>query len=203
MTYQPAGNFYDKYHTRNPIARALMNGFMTSFDELVGLAGSPQSAFEVGCGEGELSIRLARRGIKASGVDIAPDAIDEARVRIRVAGVEVPVDVASIYELDANARRADLIVCCEVLEHLENTNAALDKLHALCRGHLITSVPREPIWRAMNMARGKYLSDLGNTPGHIRHWSTRSFLAALERRFNVIEFRTPLPWTMALCSPKR
>ena len=27
------------------------------------------------------------------------------------------------------------------------------------------SVPREPIWRAANMARGKYLGALGNTPG--------------------------------------
>jgi hypothetical protein len=30
-------------------------------------------------------------------------------------------------------------------------------------------VPREPIWRIGNMARGRYLGDLGNTPGHIQH----------------------------------
>ena len=32
-------------------------------------------------------------------------------------------------------------------------------------GHLLVSVPREPLWRGLNMARGAYLKDLGNTPG--------------------------------------
>jgi 2-polyprenyl-3-methyl-5-hydroxy-6-metoxy-1,4-benzoquinol methylase len=202
MTYQPAGNYYDKYNTRNPIARALMNGFMKSFDELVALSGSPATALEVGCGEGELSIRLARRGIEASGVDIAPEAIEEARARIRAANVNVCVDVGSIYDLDAGARAADLIVCCEVLEHLEDTEAALERLHALCRARLIASVPREPLWRALNLARGKYLADLGNTPGHVQHWSTKRFLDVLKTRFEVIGHRTPVPWTMVLCRPK-
>lgn len=200
---QPAGNYYDKYHTRNPIARALMDGFMKSFDTLVGLSGSPATSFEVGCGEGELSIRLARRGVHAAGVDIAPEAIVEARKRIRAAEVNVPVSVGSIYELDTAANRSDLVVCCEVLEHLEDTEAAMDILHSLTGKLLIASVPREPIWRALNMARGKYWMDFGNTPGHVRHWSTRRFLDVLRRRFDVIEYCTPLPWTMALCEPKR
>lgn len=200
---QPAGNYYDKYHTRNPIARALMNGFLRSFDSLVDSTGEPVSAFEVGCGEGELSIRLAQRGIRASGMDIAADAIREARLRVAQAGVQVELSTGSIYQLDTDKNRAELVVCCEVLEHLEDTNAALDKLHALCGKWLITSVPREPIWRALNMARGKYLSDLGNTPGHIQHWSRDQFLGLLRTRFRVREFRTPLPWTMALCEPIR
>ena len=201
MTFQPAGNYYDKYNTRNPIARRLMEGFMGSFDALVTESGITSSAFEVGCGEGELSIRLSRRGLSVSGIDIAEDAIIEARRRIEAAGVPVQVDTGSIYELDAVARRADLVVCCEVLEHLDNTSSALDQLHALCGRYLITSVPREPIWRAMNMARGKYLSDLGNTPGHVQHWSRSSFLQMLGTRFRVKSVRSPLPWTMALCEP--
>ncbi len=203
MTFQPAGNYYDKYNTHNPVARALMDGFMKSFDELVELSGAPATSFEVGCGEGELSIRLARCGMRAVGMDIAAEAIDEARKRIQAAGVNVPVSVGSIYELDAAANRSDLVVCCEVLEHLEDVEAAIDVLHALTGKRLIASVPREPIWRAMNMVRGKYWTDLGNTPGHVQHWSTARFLDVLRRRFNVVEFRTPLPWTMALCAPKR
>lgn len=200
---QPAGNFYDKYHTRNPVARALMNGFLRSFDSLVDSIEKPASAFEVGCGEGELSIRLARKGIRASGMDIAAEAIEEARARVAQAGVQVALTTGSIYELDAVNNRAELVVCCEVLEHLEDTSAALDKLHMLCGSWLITSVPREPIWRALNMVRGKYLSDFGNTPGHVQHWSSNQFLDLLGSRFRVHEFRTPLPWTMALCEPIR
>jgi len=60
-------------------------------------------------------------------------------------------------------------------------------------------VPREPIWRILNIARGKYIGDLGNTPGHVNHWSRRGFIDLLSRRFDVVEVRSPLPWTMALC----
>jgi 2-polyprenyl-3-methyl-5-hydroxy-6-metoxy-1,4-benzoquinol methylase len=203
MTFQPAGNYYDKYNTRNPIARKLMDGFMRSFDDLVSQSGIRSNAFEMGCGEGELSIRLARKGLRVSGMDIAPDAIAEARLRVAAAGVDVELDAGSIYELDTTRHRADLVVCCEVLEHLEDTASALDKLHAICGHRLITSVPREPIWRAMNMARGKYVSSLGNTPGHVQHWSRGQFLAMLDARFHVLQVRTPLPWTMALCEPRR
>lgn len=201
--YQPPGNYYDKYHTRNPIARRLMDGFMASFDGLVERSGSPATSYEVGCGEGELSIRLAQRGITASGIDIAAEAIEEAHRRIAQADVDVDVAVGSIYDLDATEPRADLVVCCEVLEHLEDTAAALDVLHGLTGDRLIVSVPREPLWRVLNMARGKYWGHLGNTPGHVQHWSTRQFVALLESRFRVLDVRRPLPWTMLLLEPKR
>ncbi|MCA9694903.1 MAG: hypothetical protein KC636_35320, partial [Myxococcales bacterium] len=47
------GNTYDKYGSRNPIARALMAGFMRA---VVGLyqEAAPRTALEVGCGEGKL-----------------------------------------------------------------------------------------------------------------------------------------------------
>jgi len=202
-TYQPAGNYYDKYNTDNPIAKRLMDGFLASFGGLVDRCDAPATSFEVGCGEAELSIRLAQRGIRSAGIDIAPDAITEARERIAQAGVNVAVDVGSIYELDASEPRADLVVCCEVLEHLEDTQAALDVLHGLTGSRLIVSVPREPIWRVLNMARGKYWGDWGNTPGHVQHWSSKKFVTMLESRFRVVEVRKPLPWTMVLLEPKR
>ena len=202
MTYQPAGNYYDKYHTKNPIARKQMGGFLSSFDQLVGVCRDAGTAFEVGCGEGELSIRMARRGLRVAGMDIAAEAVKEARHRSGGAGVQIDLLEGSIYELDPVPHRADLVVCCEVLEHLHDTEAALAKLHALCRGRLIASVPREPLWRVLNVARGKYLKDFGNTPGHVQHWSKGDFVRVLESRFNVLEVLSPLPWTMVLCEPR-
>jgi hypothetical protein len=64
--------------------------------------------------------------------------------------------------------------------------------------HLLVSVPREPLWRALNVARGTYLRDLGNTPGHVNHWSKRAFVALLSRYGSVEEARSPFPWTMVL-----
>jgi hypothetical protein len=66
------------------------------------------------------------------------------------------------------------------------------------RGHLLVSVPREPLWRMLNVARGAYVRDLGNTPGHLNHWSKRSFTKLLSRYGEVAERRSPFPWTMLL-----
>lgn len=199
---QPAGNYYDKYGTKNPIARALMAGFLNSFDALLARCGEAKTALEVGCGEGELSIRVAKRGIRVSGLDLSAEIVDEARRRSAAAGVTLSLRSDNIFNLQRDRDRADLIVCCEVMEHIEDPQSAVDRLHEVCGHRLITSVPREPIWRIMNLMRGKYIRDLGNTPGHVQHWTTREFVKLIERRFRVIEVRTPLPWTMALCEPR-
>ena len=194
---QPAGNYYDKYRTANPIARYLMQGFLGAFDALSAKV-PVASALEIGCGEGELSIRLARRGFEVRGCDISPEIVEEARQRAAAAGVEATFWPQPIESIDAS-NAAPLVVCCEVLEHLDDPVRGVDTLAGLARPHLIASVPREPVWRALNLARGKYVADLGNTPGHVNHWSRRGFLDLLARRFDVVEVKTPLPWTMALC----
>jgi len=196
---QPAGNFYDKYNTRNPIARALMQRFLAAFAELVNLASPTGTALEVGCGEGELSMRLARAGWLVNGCDIADEAIIEARKRADHAGLSIPFERRDIVDLAGFSEQYDLVVCCEVLEHLENPREAIGILRALCRSHLLVSVPREPVWRAMNLLRGKYFGDLGNTPGHIQHWSRKNFLAMLGQYVDIVAVRSPLPWTLVLC----
>ena len=196
----PAGNYYDKYRTRNPIARWLMQGFLSGFDRLSSRI-PPGPVLEVGCGEGELSMRLAARGHRVRGCDVSADVIDEARGRARSAGLAVEFwqcDIQDLTEQDA----APLVICCEVLEHLRDPQAGLERLALLARPWLIVSVPREPLWRAMNMARGKYLGQLGNTPGHLNHWGRGAFLSQLRERFDIVETASPVPWTMALCKVK-
>jgi hypothetical protein len=48
------------------------------------------------------------------------------------------------------------------------------------------------------MARGAYLRELGNTPGHVNHWSKRGFVAFLSTVGEPVEVRSPFPWTMVL-----
>jgi len=90
----------------------------------------------------------------------------------------------------------DLVLGIEVLEHVPDPAAALTELSRVARGNLVLSVPREPIWRVANMARGKYIPQLGNTPGHINHWSRRSFATLVGRHFQTTAVRAPFPWTM-------
>nr|WP_256444588.1 methyltransferase domain-containing protein [Aquihabitans sp. G128] len=90
----------------------------------------------------------------------------------------------------------DLVLAIEVLEHVPYPELALSELHRVARRDVVVSVPREPIWSAANLARGKYLKDLGNTPGHINHWSKKGFAELVGRRFDVRAVHSPFPWTM-------
>jgi hypothetical protein len=111
----------------------------------------------------------------------------------------VDYEAKPVQELEPDRDAAELVVCCEVLEHLDDPDGALEVLAGLARPWLIVSVPREPLWRALNLARLHYVRELGNTPGHLGHWSKRGFLRVVGRRVEVVEVRDPLPWTMVLC----
>ncbi len=193
-----AGNFYNKYETRNPISRYLMDGFYRSVTELVSLT-NVTDVHEVGCGEGYLSVILADENKRVRASDFSRSVIEKAKDISKQAGKAIPFQIASVYDLTPEKDSAELIVCCEVLEHLEDPQSALQVLSSLANPYLLVSVPREPLWRILNMARFKYIGNLGNTPGHVQHWSRKSFLDMLKGEFEVIKVLSPLPWTMALC----
>ncbi len=193
-----AGNVYPKYTTRNPLARLLVTNFATTLRQLVWTSGA-REVHEVGCGEGYLSLMLAAEGLSVRGSDLSPEVVGEARRRATARGLEPAFQVADLYELDPVRDSAELVLCCEVLEHLPDPPRALRILARLARPYLIISVPREPLWRVLNLVRGQYWHDLGNTPGHLQHWSTPALLALLQEHVEVVELCTPLPWTMALC----
>jgi hypothetical protein len=92
----------------------------------------------------------------------------------------------------------ELASAIEVLEHLPDPEHTVGEMARCAASHLLVSVPREPLWRMLNMARGAYWSALGNTPGHLNHWSKRSFVELLSRHGEVAEVRSPFPWTMLL-----
>jgi hypothetical protein len=86
----------------------------------------------------------------------------------------------------------------EVLEHVPDPGGVLAEMSRVASRWVLVSVPREPLWRVLNMARGEYLRDFGNTPGHLNHWSKRGFRKLLTRYGEIVELRSPPPWTMAL-----
>jgi 2-polyprenyl-3-methyl-5-hydroxy-6-metoxy-1,4-benzoquinol methylase len=196
------GNVYDKYGSNNPIVKWMMGRFAATLAEFIALS-EPRSIHEVGCGEGHWVIRWNEEGIDARGSDFSSKVIAIARENAASRGIShARFNARSIYELD-KSDSAELLVCCEVLEHLQDPEAGLTALRRIVDRHLILSVPREPLWRALNMARGKYLLQGGNTPGHIQHWSSRGFVELVSRHFEVVKVRKPLPWTMLLCRPRR
>lgn len=195
------GNAYDKYGSKNPVVKWMMNGFASALSDLIARA-EPESIHEIGCGEGYWVLRWSEQGLNARGCDFSREVIEIARENAINRGLETSLFKSrSIYDLDVTQDSADLVVCCEVLEHLENPEAGLQALQRVTKRRLIISVPQEPLWCALNLARGKYITRWGNTPGHIQHWSRSDFVKLVSKYFEVIEVRSPLPWTMLFCRP--
>ncbi|MDW6091566.1 class I SAM-dependent methyltransferase [Vibrio rhizosphaerae] len=193
------GNSYDKYSSNNPIVKWMMKGFESTLSDFV-IKSSPNSIHEIGCGEGYWVLKWNQQGLSARGCDFSSEVIDIAKENAKSYNLLPSLFTCrNIYDLEANQDSADLVVCCEVLEHIDNPEKGLEALQRIVKNDLIISVPREPLWCLLNMTRGKYISRLGNTPGHIQHWSKSSFINLVSKYFDVIDIRSPLPWTMLLC----
>jgi 2-polyprenyl-3-methyl-5-hydroxy-6-metoxy-1,4-benzoquinol methylase len=191
------GNTYDKYGSRNPVVRRLMGGFERSLEELLDRAG-PRSLLDVGCGEGVLVQRMAHRlrTSRVVGADLEEGSLRAGWAAHQADNLEYrPIAGAELPFADGEF---DAVSALEVLEHVPDPRRTLSEMSRCARCHLLVSVPREPLWRALNVARGAYVSELGNTPGHLNHWSRRSFMELLRRHGEIVEVRSPFPWTMLL-----
>jgi 2-polyprenyl-3-methyl-5-hydroxy-6-metoxy-1,4-benzoquinol methylase len=190
------GNTYDKYGSDNPVVKRLMANFEGTLEALFQRA-SPASLLDVGCGEGVLTHKWAQRiDGRVVGIDLDDPQLHEEWKGRQCPNLEYMVMKAE--NLPFGDNEFDVATAIEVLEHVPDPEHTVSEMARVASGHLLVSVPREPLWRGLNMARGAYLRDLGNTPGHVNHWSKRGFVQLLERYGTVEEARSPFPWTMLL-----
>jgi SAM-dependent methyltransferase len=193
------GNHTPKYTAKNPAIRWLTERWLARLDSTVGAmsqlpdpADRPNRPLEVGAGEGVISARLHERFGSCVSLDL-PDDVLRDEWRQRPGPRYLNGDAQQLPFADDSF---DLIVCVEVLEHLVDPVRGLREIARVGTKHLLLSVPREPIFRSCNLFTGRYVKDLGNTPGHFNHWSTRSFTRFVSEVAEVREVSTPFPWTV-------
>jgi SAM-dependent methyltransferase len=193
----PTGNTFDKYGSSNPVVRRLMSGFHRTLDELWHEAG-PSSVLDVGCGEGVLTVEWAERlgDRRIVGIDLEDPKLRAEWAKRERPNLEFRAEEATRLSFADN--EFELASAIEVLEHVPEPEATVAEMARVASRYLLVSVPREPLWRGLNMARGAYWRSLGNTPGHVNHWSKRGFVSLLSRYGTVEEARSPFPWTMLL-----
>jgi ubiquinone/menaquinone biosynthesis C-methylase UbiE len=188
------GNHTPKYTARNPAIRLLTERWVANLDRVFGQVGAEpvHRALEVGCGEGVIADKLHRRFGEVVALDL-PDAGLRADWR-RYAGPRFLH--ASAHELPFGDDQFDVVVAAEVLEHLPDPDRGLAEMARVGRRHLVLSVPREPVFRSCNLIAGRYVRDLGNTPGHLNHWSKRGFVRFVSQVAEVRAVTSPFPWTV-------
>jgi len=192
----PTGNTYDKYGSTNPVVRRLMTRFERDMFELLDRA-APRSILDVGCGEGVLTEQWADRTPgRVVGFDLEdPKLRSEWEQRGRP---NLEFHAGDAHRMEYRDGEFEIATAMEVLEHVPDPAGVLAEMARVASRWILVSVPREPLWRGLNIARGAYLRELGNTPGHLNHWSKRSFAKLVGRHGEIVELRSPPPWTMAL-----
>jgi SAM-dependent methyltransferase len=196
----PASSNYQKYKTGNPAMRWVIRRFVDRIVSLVEAA-APERVIDLGSGEGMIARELQRlpRAVEYRGIELQGEAV-------RVARAEVPglrFDQGDLLAVEPEPGWADVALCLEVLEHLDEPAAAVDRIAAWTSSLAVVSVPWEPYFRTGNLLRGKYLPTLGNHPEHVQQFGPRSFAALLERRFRLVHVETCFPWLIARAAAPR
>ncbi|MGH3747069.1 MAG: class I SAM-dependent methyltransferase [Micromonosporaceae bacterium] len=193
------GNHTHKYTASNPAIRWLTQRWVANLTRVMDRIEAQHQpcetaamrALEIGCGEGVISQKLHQRWPHALGMDL-PDAGLREEWKQRPGPRFLHGDA---HQLPFGDRMFDVVVAVEVLEHLDEPARGLQEMARVGRRHLVLSVPREPIFRACNLIAGRHVRALGNTPGHLNHWSTRSFVKFVSTVAQVREVSRPFPWT--------
>ena len=190
--------FQTKYITRNPIAKWAVTSFMATFEELLQTvaARGARNVLDLACGEGVIAQRVTIIHPTANlmGLDI-----DESSLKIaQRINPGFAVTRGDVNNLPYKTGAFDLVIATEVLEHLRWPAKVLKEISRLSR-YCILSVPREPLYRILNLLRLSYVRHLGNYPEHIQHWSKEAFVRFVGSQLNVLIVRSPIPWTMLLC----
>jgi len=189
-----------RYGISNPIAKKLHSNFDRVLEHNIKSTNAGKT-LDVGCGEGFIIkqiIEILKPDIIIGG-DISDYWLERAKNNLsEMAGllllnVEVMPFPDSFFSL---------VTCIEVLEHVDNPEAALREIARITAEWAIISVPNRYLWRLGNLLRGKYLGNAGNTPGHINEWTVSQFRSFIDPYFDIVSQHTPFPWQILLLRKK-
>lgn len=195
QNFKKSTNF-KKHNTKNPIGRIFLNNFLNSVVKTT----KPlhiDSVLDVGCGEGFTLDRLQREKIGKSyeGIEYEQSAVDLAKKLYP----SLTFKQGDIYKLPYKSNSFDLVVCTEVLEHLENPKKAYRELIRVSKKYILLTVPNEPFFTIQRIGRLQNIIHLGAHPEHIQHWTLFAFTKFVKvRGVKLITRKFPIPWTMVV-----
>ncbi len=193
---------YHKYSNTNPLQRWLINRFQRHIAELVAFSVGQEGALpyllDAGCGEGYVLEYLRRKlpHIHFCGLDVDENALELARAR--PSWQDTSLHRGDILNLPFADGSFDIVICLEVLEHLESPWLVVDELARVCSRYLLVSVPHQPFFSAANFLRGKNWATWGDDPEHLQRWWGKRFVSLLGGRVAIERVVCSFPWIIVL-----
>jgi 2-polyprenyl-3-methyl-5-hydroxy-6-metoxy-1,4-benzoquinol methylase len=169
------------------------NSDLPRIETILRLVGKNKRVLDIGCYDGHIAERLLNNGNQVYGVDSSPQAVKLACTKgIKAVSADIEEDVFPFAE-----RFFDCIVAAEIIEHLFDTDAFLEKIKRLLvdRGELIITTPNLATFgRRLMLLLGKNplieVSSQGDAGGHIRYFVKESLFGLLKEHGFSIEIFT-------------
>jgi 2-polyprenyl-3-methyl-5-hydroxy-6-metoxy-1,4-benzoquinol methylase len=193
---QYEGPNLNKYLSANLLKQYFINRFLKSIAEIAERC-HPKDVLDIGCGEGFIIRCLSMKfDCKIAGCDVNKEAITFAK-RLNPQAAVFAADIHSLPVSDE--KQHNLVICCEVLEHLDRPLTALREIKRVSSHLCIISVPHEPFFSTMNFLSGNHFWAFGNNPNHVQKWTKDGFRRFLSQELDVLLLKSSLPWLIALC----
>jgi 2-polyprenyl-3-methyl-5-hydroxy-6-metoxy-1,4-benzoquinol methylase len=176
-------SLYENYHKQTGFQRKLIGRknftYCLILNTLEPYLGNKQKVLDIGCGAGTLSFYIANKGNFVMGVDISSRAIKICNITAKKLGLGKAIVFEVGDFLKSKIReRVDLILCCEVLEHLVDDKIAIKKIFNDLKdgGILFITVPSKnaPLLRLGALKR------FDRNVGHLRRYSKEQLIILLE-----------------------
>ena len=169
-----------------------MRGFLDALDAALP-GGPPATVLEVGMGEGEVTtvVRAATRAPTSSASTSPTSTSPPSGATRGLSGVFADIarlPFPSERSTSCSASRSSSTCPTPRRPSPSSTASAGATWSCRCR---VSPCGGWRTWRAASTS-----ADLGNTPGHIQHWSSRGFADLVATRFDVHTVQRPFPWTM-------
>ena len=187
-----------KHTSKNPLKTVFLNIYYKTFvKELKKL--EIKNVLDIGCGEGFILNKLKQEKIGESweGIDYSKEAVEIGKK------IHSYLDLTQgdIYNTGFKDAAFDLVVCTEVLEHLENPEKALKEIIRVSKKYILLSVPNEPLFLLSNFTQW------GKDIGHINHWAFWQFEKFVRKNagegVQIISRKHPFPWTMVVVKKEK
>ncbi len=189
---------FKKYMSKNPLKQFFINRFLSTVVETLESV-EVGKVLDIGCGEGYIVKSLSLNyNVNINACDFNEGVLTVANV----INPDAKFFAADVSFLPIADNVYDLVVCCEVLEHLQTPQVALKEIKRVSKGLCLLSVPYEPFFSTMNFMSGKNLRAFGNDPGHVQKWTKKGFGKMVSEEFEIISLTSCIPWVISFCRAK-